>query len=153
MKKVKYVISAFIFLLAMQVMSSGITTTTTMSPGVEQSVSQKPTTGEYNFLPISVGLLLLYFLSAYLTRKGILFSPLTHRRIWNVLLLINFLAAGITGILLVLRLDLRWEIPFIRDVTFWHVETGIAMTIIAFFHCAWHWKYFLSIWDGKRKSR
>ena len=137
-------------LLTMTTIPSSISPTTTYLS--TQPPAQKPVTGEYNLISISAGLLLIYFLSSYLSRKGILFSALTHRKIWNILLLINFLAAGVTGLLLVLRLDLRWEIPFIRDVTFWHVETGIAMTIIAFFHCAWHSKYYLAMLRAKKEK-
>lgn len=103
-------------------------------------------------MPLSAVLLIVYFLSDYLSRRGILLSGYTHRRIWNVLLFFSFIAAGLTGILLILRLDLRWDIPFIRDVTFWHVETGLAMTIIALFHLAWHWKYYLSMLRGKKEK-
>jgi hypothetical protein len=124
----------------------------TTEPSEAQPPVQKPATGEYNFLSISFGLLIMYFLSSYLSKRGILFSAKTHRKIWNVLLFFTFFGAGITGILIVLRLDQRWEIPFIRDITFWHVETGLAMTIIAFFHCAWHWKYYLTIMRGKKEK-
>jgi hypothetical protein len=130
----------------------GFSGTTATSPPTAQPAAQKPVTGEYNFIPIFVGLLIMYFLSDYLSRRGILLSAKTHRKIWNVLLFFSFFAAGITALLIVLRLDQRWEIPFIRDITFWHVETGLAMTIIAFFHCAWHWKYYLTILRGKKEK-
>jgi hypothetical protein len=131
--------------------------TTTMPVGISPATTippaaQKPATGEYNFIPIFAGLLIMYFLSSYLSKRGILFSAKTHRKIWNVLLFFSFFAAGITALLIVLRLDQRWEIPFIRDITFWHVETGLAMIIIAFFHCAWHWKYYLMIMRGKKEK-
>lgn len=132
--------------------TGAFSTTTITLPDPAQPAAQKPVTGEYNFILISAVLLIVYFLSDYLSRRGILLSGYTHRRIWNVLLFFTFLAAGITGILLTLRLDLRWEIPFIKDVTYWHVETGLAMTIIAFFHLAWHWKYYLSMLGVKKEK-
>jgi hypothetical protein len=124
------------------------TTTTSLAAAV-----QKPATGEYNFIPICAGLLFLYLVSDYLSRRGILLGVCDNRRIWNVLLFFTFFAAGITGILIALRLDQRWDIPYIRDLTFWHVETGISMTLIAFFHCAWHWKYYLTMIKRQKKEK
>jgi len=132
-------------------MPDGISSTAT-APLAAKPPVQKPATGEYNFIPIFGGLLLMYLLSSYLSRNGIWFAASTHRKIWNVLLFFTFFGAGITGLLIVLRLDQRWEIPFIRDITFWHVETGLAMTVIAFFHCAWHWKYYLTMLRGKKEK-
>jgi hypothetical protein len=132
--------------------SSVFSTTSITVPVAAQPVEQKPITGEYNFLPLFAGILIIYFLSEFLSRRGILLSAYTHKRIWNLLLFFTFIVAGLTGILLILRLDQRWDIPFIRDVTFWHVETGLAMTIIAFFHLAWHWKYYLSMLRNKKEK-
>lgn len=126
---------------------------TTTYNNISTLVVQKQATGGYNFILISGGLLLLYVLSGQLAGRSVSFGVCTHRKIWNVLLLVSFFATGATGILLAMRLDLRWDIPFIKDLTFWHVEMGIAMTLVAFFHCAWHSKYYISMLNGKRKSK
>lgn len=100
--------------------------------------------GEYNLLPLSISIIGLYCLTFVLSRMGKI-SVLSHRRMWNVVLLMAFIVCGITGILLAVRLDLRWDVPAPALMSFWHVETGIAMTIVSVFHVLWHWKYFANV--------
>jgi hypothetical protein len=115
-----------------------------------QSSRQNLFTGGYNLIPLCAALIILYLVSLGLSKRKIIIDAAAHRAIWNILLLLSFLGAGITGLLLAIRLDLRWDIPLTGDISYWHAETGIAMAIIAVFHCAWHWKYFLSVLRGKK---
>ena len=74
---------------------------------------------------------------------------MNHRKIWNALLLITFLASGILGILLVIRINFGVAIPLPFNVMFWHVETGIAMFMISIFHISWHGTYFKNMFRIK----
>lgn len=98
----------------------------------------------YNFLLISIIILILYVVSFVLSKKEII-SKVFHRKIWNILLLISFLGVGISGILLVLRLSYGININLGFNLLFIHVETGIIMTIISIFHIIWHYPYFKSL--------
>jgi hypothetical protein len=99
---------------------------------------------EYALIQIISILLVLYMITYSLSRKNII-QLITHRKIWNSLLLISFLVSGILGILLVTRINYGWPITFAFNMLFWHVQFGIAMTVIAVLHISWHWRYFLSI--------
>ena len=103
----------------------------------------------YHLLPISFFLTLLYLISHILSKKKII-SIVNHRKFWNFLLLITFLASAIFGILLVIRINFGKTTPLKFDVLFWHVEMGIAMTAISIFHILWHWAYFKNLFNIKK---
>ena len=69
----------------------------------------------------------------------------THRRFWNVILLVSFLVCAILGFILALSLDQKMVLGWYREFLWYHVEFGIAMTIVGFFHTLWHIKYYLNI--------
>ena len=98
----------------------------------------------YFFIPIAVILLILYFISLTLSRKKKI-KPSLHRKIWNLLLLITFLISGIFGILLAIIISYGIRLPYYSDLLFWHVEMGIAMTVISIFHIVWHRRYFIKM--------
>jgi len=101
-------------------------------------------------LPIFLILIFFYALGCFLAKKKII-SVANHRKIWNILLLITFFISGILGILLLLRLDFGWVIPLPFNILFWHVEAGIAMTIVSIFHIIWHWSYFKRLFRFKKR--
>lgn len=105
-----------------------------------QSLPSSTFTSHYHLIQIFVILTLFYIISLFLINKKLL-TLATHRKIWNILLLITFLISTILGILLIMKINYNWQIP-IPNSLFWHVEAGIAMTIISFFHILWHWRYF-----------
>ena len=135
----------------------GTPTSQTVSTTVSQSDSQgtsgirsQPVLwGEYNLIPLSAAVILLY-LASMLLSKAKRINLVTHRRIWNVVLLLSFVVCGITGIIIAVRLDLRWDIPQMALMSFWHTETGIIMTVVSVFHILWHWNYFLAMIKGKK---
>ena len=98
----------------------------------------------YNFSVISISLIILYILSLAVVRANYL-SRSGHRKLWNVLLLISFMVCAISGILLVIRISHGVEILPHPGNLFWHVEFGIAMTVISVFHIIWHLDYFKKI--------
>lgn len=109
------------------------------------SNTSKPALGiKYNLSPIAIAFFIIYFAS-FILYKTHRMRVTTHRKIWNVLLLLTFLFTGVLGMLLVIRLNygLRFNLPF--DMLFWHVETGIVMSLISFFHIGWHLKYYRNL--------
>ena len=71
---------------------------------------------------------------------------------WNVLLAATFLITGIFGLILTIQLDyeLPFTIPF--DLLFWHVEAGVAMTLISLFHLSWHFNYYRNVFRSSRSK-
>ncbi len=102
----------------------------------------------YHLLPILLVLIILYAISYILSRKKII-RVASHRKIWNILLLVTFLISGILGILLVIRINYGAAIPLPFNVLFWHVEVGIAMFIISLFHTFWHGTYLKKLFKFK----
>ncbi len=104
----------------------------------------------YNFGVLSAVVLSLYILSFILMKKKV-YSILTHRMMWNMLLGTNFFITAVLGILLVLRIDHGIKIPLPINILFFHVEAGIIFALIAIFHIAWHYPYFKAMLYRKGK--
>ncbi|MCK4532902.1 hypothetical protein KAU39_03885 [bacterium] len=107
----------------------------------ESDKSNKEHKRIYHLLPISLVLVFLYLFGYILSKRKII-KVVNHRKIWNFLLLLTFLSSGITGVLLIIRVNSGIVIPLPFDILFWHVETGIAMFVICIFHISWHLFYF-----------
>ncbi len=103
----------------------------------------------YHFLPITLFLVLLYILGSVLIKKKII-SVVNHRKFWNILLLISFFVSGILGILLIIKINMNKMIPLPFNALFWHVEIGIAMVVISFFHIFWHIPYLKNLFKFKK---
>jgi hypothetical protein len=95
----------------------------------------------YYFLPFFLILGMSYTFTWTLSAKKVIKNML-HRKIWNVILLISTVVSALLGLLLILRTDFNINVTLPFDMLFWHVETGIALGIIAVFHIVWHWRYF-----------
>lgn len=105
--------------------------------------AQKKKVG-YRFFSILIALFLLYAVSLTLVKQKVI-SSAVHRKIWNILLLVNFLASAVLGLLLVLRTNYSLDLILPFNLLYWHVEIGIAMAAIAIFHIIWHRQYFISM--------
>jgi hypothetical protein len=95
----------------------------------------------YIILPLAIGLVSLYAISFFLTKKNIL-TLANHKKIWNVALFLSFFVAGLTGMMQALRTNYGWFLKIPMDISFLHVELGIVMFFIAVFHIIWHSYYF-----------
>jgi len=98
----------------------------------------------YFVLPISLILIGLYLFTHLLFTKGIL-SQQKHRRIWNLLLTAGTAGSGITGILLILFINLGIKTALNPSITFWHAELSILMVIGTLIHIHIYWKPFKNI--------
>ena len=99
-------------------------------------------TTPYLLIPVLIILLILYGISLLFSQLEV-YNRLTHRKIWNYSLLVTFLTTGILGILMAIQINYKIEVPWTEKVLKVHVNFGIAMTIIAFFHLLWHLRYYL----------
>jgi len=84
----------------------------------------------------------LLYLVSLLFVKIKTYKKSTHRKIWNVLLLLTFLNTGLTGLFLVIQLNYHVLFDWFAKILYWHVEFGISMAAISILHILWHWKYF-----------
>jgi hypothetical protein len=98
----------------------------------------------YHFLLLFFLTFLSYFFSLFLVKTKRL-NLITHRRIWNIVLLISFLISAIFGLILAFSLDQKLSISWYLPFLWFHVEAGIIMALVSIFHIFWHLPYFLSL--------
>ncbi|MCR4857694.1 MAG: hypothetical protein K5890_05800 [Bacteroidales bacterium] len=114
---------------------------------MEESSSKSP----YHLILISLLTLGLYALTFILAKANVM-RQATHRKLWNVLLLIFALVSCLLGFFLVIQINYDVKMDWLWTVKFLHVEFGIAMTIIAIFHILWHTNYWKSLFRNKKKE-
>jgi spermidine synthase len=105
----------------------------------------------YPLLPISILVILFYALSFAFSRIGLV-SKVNHRKFWNVLLLLAFLTAGMIGLLMVVIINYKLEIPFYEKLVGYHISFGIGMAVIGFFHLWWHLGYYFQLFRSEKGS-
>jgi len=93
----------------------------------------------------------LYMISDYLVGKKII-KKHSHKKIWNVLLLLSFLATGLLGLFMVIQLNYGFQLSWFRNLLYWHVQIGIGMASISIFHILWHLKYFKRLLGIKKRE-
>ena len=98
----------------------------------------------YNVLPIILALIMLYLIS-YILYDSKIIRKLRYKQIWSIVLVGSLLISGITGIILVLITDYGVRLNLNFNLLFWHVETGIILAVVLFFHIHIHWKKFKRI--------
>ncbi|MFZ5941907.1 MAG: hypothetical protein ACOYXB_15170 [Bacteroidota bacterium] len=101
----------------------------------------------YPLIPVTI-LTFMAFLATRLFAAWGMLSLRLHRKIWNYILLVSFLVSGLLGLLSVVKVNYKLEIPHYDTLLRWHVSFGIALVLIAVFHLGWHLRYYFS-----RKSR
>lgn len=123
-----------------------IDTTTITAKELEAATAEKEK--PYDLILISLISFGLYGLTWMLVKlKKMKLSK--HRKIWNFILLLTFLFSCLFGFFLVVQLNYNFVIEWYKTVLYWHVQVGIAMTIIAFFHTWWHLKYYVNMFKSK----
>lgn len=105
--------------------------------------------GPYHLISIGILLILFYLLSLLAVRMKIL-TVINHRRIWNTLLLAFFFSAALLGLFLALRVNYRWDIPWIERALQWHVDAGIGLAFVAFFHLLWNFGFYRHIFRRRK---
>ena len=104
----------------------------------------------YSVSPIALTLLVIYAASFTLYKTKVI-KITTHRKVWNVLLLLTFFTTALFGLILAIRRDYALLFSFPINLLYWHVETGIVMTIVSIFHVSWHLGYYTDLLRSARK--
>ncbi len=115
------------------------------------SQTKNPITNDYHLIRITVVLLLFYGLSKYLVylrhqnqNKFLpLFKVANVRWTMNYLLLASFLLSFITALLSLAQIKLNWFVDSKINFSWWHVEFGYIMAVIAIIHIIERWRYFI----------
>ncbi len=135
-----------------------VSNSVTNNPGNQQNNTTikevKPPKQQYNTYDLVLVSSLtfgLYFLTFSLAKFRKIKTK-THRKIWNILLLLTFIVSCLFGFFLVLQINYKFLFSIFRTLLYWHVEIGIAMTLIAVFHILWHLKYFKTIIKAMKHS-
>jgi len=128
---------------------SGVDGETAVTTAATDGSSSYSFLTHYYISPIAIGFFLIYAVSfvLYKTKR---MRAATHRKIWNVLLLLTFLITGVFGLLLAIQLDYTLPFTIPVDMLFWHVEAGIVMTLISLFHMGWHFNYYKNLLRSSR---
>jgi hypothetical protein len=133
-----------------QPITATLTTTEQIAPiKTEIQPEKKKTKKPYNIILITSIVILAYLLTFILVKAGKL-KKLSHRKIWNVILLVTFLVSCLLGFLLALQINYGFCMDWFRSFLKWHVEFGIAMTLIAVIHIVWHYKYYTTMISKKK---
>ena len=121
----------------------------------EEPADTTPQKKPYDLILITALTLGLYALTFILVKTNVL-KKTTHRKIWNSILLITALVSCLLGFFLVLQINYGWKMDWFWKVKFYHVEFGIAMTIVALFHIFWHMNYWKTLFkkrDNKQENK
>jgi spermidine synthase len=106
----------------------------------------------YLIFPIGILALILYLTTLSLSRLTII-KRVTHRKIWNVLLLVTFFVTALLGLILAIQVNYKIKIPFTGLLLTLHVDFGIGMTSIAIFHFLWHWNYYMKLFKKRSQDK
>jgi len=98
----------------------------------------------YNAIPLILALVMLYLIT-YLLYDSRIIKRRRYNQIWSIILVGSLLISGITGIILIFITDYGLILNLNFNLLFWHVETGIILAVVLFFHIHIHWKKFKSI--------
>jgi len=105
----------------------------------------------YHVISTGLSIVILYLISYFFYRINI-YSLQFHRRLWNYILASAFIITSLAGLFLALQITYKWNIPVIKTILKWHVETGIGLTFTGLFHFFWHLSYFFRIFRNKEKT-
>lgn len=103
----------------------------------------------YHHKVILYSLLGCYFITYILVKTKVMKKHM-HRKIWNIALTLTFLTSGLSGLILVFFINDACIPSYYLDFMTVHVDAGVAMTMIAFFHALWHLNYYKLIFKKKK---
>lgn len=120
------------------------------APVENEEDTEEESSSVYDVIPILLIMTFLYSFTYFISRKNFI-RPSTHRKIWNVILLATFMVSALFGLFLAIQINYNFALEIYKTLLYWHVEFGIAMTIISIFHVFWHLSYFLNIFKSPQK--
>jgi spermidine synthase len=103
----------------------------------------------YHVIGTGITAILLYIISYFFYRINY-FTYQFHKKLWNTILAIAFLATAIAGVFMALQITYKWDLPFVKTILKWHVEFGIGLAFSGIFHFIWHLSYFGKIFEKQQ---
>ena len=98
----------------------------------------------YQFIPITLIIIITYAISYVLYKENVI-TEAVHAKIWGITILVIALILAFIGLLLTFSTEYGINVPIPFNMTFWHVEIGIILFIVALFHIYIHWERFKAI--------
>jgi len=98
----------------------------------------------FEFVPVSLIIIILYAISYLLYNEGVITKAM-HAKIWSILIFVIGLILATIGLLISIFAEYGISIAINALMVFWHVEIGIILVIIALFHIHLHWERFKKI--------
>ncbi len=99
------------------------------------------TQGPYHLISTAVLLIFSYLATLFAVRMQLL-SGQAHRKFWNWLLLLFFLSTASLGLLLAIKVNYKLNLSWLDTAMQWHVDLGIGLALVAFFHLTWNLRYY-----------
>lgn len=91
-----------------------------------------------------------YFLAKFYTKKGTGYMLQQHNMVWNTVLIILLITSLCFGLCYVLAYNFDFFAQLDFDYTWWHIELGTAMAIIAILHLIQRIRPYLNQWRRQR---
>lgn len=95
----------------------------------------------YHLIPLGTVILFFYALSLLLVHFSVI-PRQQNRRFWNFILLVFFSSTALLGLVLVIKVNYKLDIPWAEEALQWHVDCGIGFALVAIFHLLWHLSYY-----------
>jgi len=93
----------------------------------------------YNLISLITTTIILYLIT-YLLYLEELLNRSFYYHIWKYVLMVSFLATGITGLLLTIFINYGIFSSWNLTIDFWHAEFAIVMAVSTFLHLHLYWK-------------
>ena len=122
-----------------------------VEPVQEEETAPASGGSPYHLVLITLLTIGLFVLTRILVAANVI-KLATHRKIWNVVLLITALMLCLIGLFLVFQVNYNIKMEWFWTLKVLHVEFGIAMTIIAILHIFWHMNYWKTLFKGKKNQ-
>jgi hypothetical protein len=95
-------------------------------------------------------LIAAYIISRVLVKTNKI-ALLLHKRVWDALLLLSFLLAGLTGLLFALQVNYGLTPPI--ALTPLHGNIGVSMVLLTIFHIERNWLTFKALMFPKKPPK
>ena len=115
----------------------------------ESSQKEEQSSKPYHIFSVSIALIVLYIISLVLVKVKI-YRKAMHRKIWNIALTTTFLLSACLGFILAIYINHQTLPTHYLHLLKYHVDFGIAMTVITMFHILWHLNYFKTVFMRKK---
>lgn len=93
----------------------------------------------YNLIPLTITTIILYLITYLLYLEDRLIRSFYYS-IWKYVLMVSFLATGVTGLILTIFINYGIQSPWNLTIDFWHAEFAIVMVVSTLLHLHLYWR-------------